>query len=368
MEVRVFYTIDGRPVEGNNRIPYTDLTYNFGWNEDGKLGLSIRWHRIIAAWKARRKLRPWLHSVAVIDDQGEVRFAGPILSRNWSGLTLKVDAGDGWALWRKRLVMNRLLRTSWRDGEVLIDEDNPAPEWVLQVAGQSLAGIGAALIRESLEFGQLLIDPPGGEAGVHVRTYQCWDFATVYDRLRDLGNVEGGPLIRFPGYLRPADGYLRLRYETDPSPVLWSWVQPAPGQRVQVVSVDEDGESMATEAYGVGGRNEDILLVSRSRSGVLTADGWPVLQVADKSHTTVSLLDTLRGYTDQLVTDGSTLPESYELKVASGYDVRVGDWADLTVQDRYLGDRTVPLIVVSVSRDRTAWQTVHAFPRENDLA
>lgn len=366
MEVRVFYTIDGRPVEGNNLIPVTGISWRHGWNEEGALGIGIRWHRIIAAWRARRKLRPWLHSIAVIEDD-VVKFSGPITSRRWEGLTLTIDAGDGWALWRKRLVLNRDLKALWVDGEVLIDEDNPAPHWLLQIAGQSLAGIGAALIREALEWGALLVDPPDGEAGTSVRTYRCWDFATVASRLEQLGAVSGGPLITFPGYIRE-DGHLRIRYQTGDGGHLWHWVQAAPGQKVELVSVDEDGESMATEAFALGGRDEDIVLVARSDSDELTDAGWPVLQVADTSHFTVSQLETLQGHVEQLVDDGSTLPESFELRVSAGYDVRVGDWVDLEVQDKYLGARTIPLVVVEVARDKSAWQTVSAFPRENDLA
>lgn len=366
MEVRVFYTVDGRPVEGSNTVPFTDLSYTLAWNEDGTLGISIRWHKLMARWGARRKLRPWLHSVAVIDN-GAVRFAGPITSRRWEGLTLKIDAGDGWALWKKRLALNHALATQWVDGEVVIDEDNPAPEWTLSIAGQTLGGIGAAVIRESLLWGPLLVDPPEPEPGTHVRNWPCWNGSTVHDRLKSLTEVEGGPLIRFVGYIRD-DGHLRIRYVTGVAEVVHSWVQTAPKQKVAISSVDEDGSSMATHAFAFGGRDEDKLLVARSSSTALTEAGWPVLQVADTSHSTVSELPTLRGYAGQIVADGSLLPESYELTVPAGYDVMPGDWADLTVEDPYLGKRLVPLVVVEVSRGTSARQTVRAFPRENDLA
>lgn len=366
MEVRVFYTLDGRPVEGNNIVPVTDFSFAHGWNEKGSLGISIRWHRLIAMWSARLKLRPWLHSIAVIED-GTVKFAGPITSRRWEGLTLRVDCGDGWALWEKRLVLNHALDDAWVDGEVLIDEENPRPQWVLRIVGQSLAGIGAALIREALKWGPYLVDAPDTDFGLNERTYNGWDFATTFERLQDLGKVEGGPLMLFPGYIRE-DGHLRIRYEAGEGAALHEWVQPAPGQYVEIVSVDEDGESMATSAFALGGREDDAVLVARSRSTTLTDAGWPVLQVADRSHSTVSQLPTLKGYTGQAVIDGSLLPESYQLKVTAAYDVRPGDWVNLTVRDRYLGSRLVPLVVVRVARNRGRWQTVSAFPRENDLA
>jgi hypothetical protein len=59
MEVRVFNTIDGSPVEGNNLVAFTDESHTLGWNEDGAIGVSIRWHKLISAWRARLKLRPW---------------------------------------------------------------------------------------------------------------------------------------------------------------------------------------------------------------------------------------------------------------------------------------------------------------------
>ena len=364
MEVRVFNTIDGSPVGGSNVLPFTDESHTLGWNEDGAIGVSIRWHRLMDVWRARWKLRPWKHTLAVIDD-GEVLIAGPITSRRWEGLTLKIDAGDGWALWKKRLVLNHALATAWVDGEVLIDEDNPAPQWVLTIAGQSYAGIGAALVRESLKWGPLLVDTPDPDPGTHVKTYNGWDLATVHERLRDLGALEGGPLIRWPAYLRP-DGHLRIRYETGDAQTVHEWVTAAPGQGVSIVSVDEDGASMATEAFALGGRNADLVLVARSKSTTLTAAGWPVLQVADKSRSSVSELPTLKGYTGQAVIDGSMLPESYELKVPSAIRVAPGDWVNLSIQDPYLGQRDVPLSVVEVRRGTSHWQSVSAFPREND--
>lgn len=366
MEVKVFYTLDGRPVEGNNRVPFTGITWSQGWNEDGTLALSIRWHQIFARWRARRKLRPWLHSIAVIEN-GVVKHWGPITSRRWEGLTLRVDVGDGLTLLSKRLVLNRLLKTMWIDGEVVIDEDNPSPEWVLQFAGMSYAGIAAALIRETLEWGQLLIDPPTSDPGTRVRTYQCWDFATVRERIVDLGSVQDGPLMQLEGYIR-ADGNLRARFVSGEGGHLWTWVPAARKQKVSLVSVDEDGESMATEAFALGGRSEDVVLVAKSSATTLTAEGWPLMQVADSSHSTVSELDTLKGITDLTVADGSTLPESYELKVSANYDVRIGDYVDLEVEDPYLGQRLVPLIIVALTRNASEWQTVSAFPRENDFA
>lgn len=363
LQLKVFYTVDGRPVQGSNVIPYTDVSWTLGWNTEGTMQIQIRWHKLIAYWSARLKLRPWLHSVAVIEGD-QVPFAGPILSRNWEGLTLTINVGDGWALWRKRLVLNHALSVSWVDGEVVIDEDNPTPNWRLSFTGLSLAGIGAGLIRESLKWGQYLIDEPPLEAGDNVRNYLCADLATVHDRLQDLTGVIGGPLIRFPAYIRPVDGFLRLSYNTAVAPTTHTLSTEVPGHRVSLSSVDEDGEAMASAAFAVGGRDEDIVLVAASTNPILTDAGWPVMQIADKSHTSVSQIATLKGYTDQLVIDGAALPESFELLVATSRSILIGDWVDLFTDDSYLGRRLIPIVVVEVSRTSSDWQRIRAFPRE----
>lgn len=362
MEVAVFHTLDGSPVEGARNIPFTGCS----WSEDaaakGQLNLDIRWHRLMRSWGARSKLTPWKYSIAVLDGD-RVRFAGPIEARRWEGMTLSVTASDGWGILENRLVLNHLLDARWVDGEILLDEENPRPEWVLQITGQSLYGIGAALIRETLKWGDLLIDSPPSEAGTNVRTYRGWDFATVADRIRELTEVRNGPVLRFEPYLRE-DGHLRLRYVESGDRRLHSWVQAAPGQRIRVDSVDEDAASLATEAYALGGRDEDVVLAARSRSTTLTGAGFPVIQRADTSHSTVSRLDTLLGHTGRIVDDGSLLPESLALTVPADIDVVPGDAVDLEIDDPYIGRTLLTLSVARVSGDTSEWQQVDLVPRE----
>lgn len=362
MEVRLFHTVDGSPAPGGSRVPFTDLAWSEDASQSGQLNLTIAWHRLVATWGARRKLTPWKYCLAVVDDDQRVLFAGPITARQWDGTALSVTAADAWGLLAKRLVLPKTLDARWIDGEVLLDEDNPAPHWILQIRGQSLFGIGAALIRETLKWGDLLIDSPGSESGTNVRTYRAWDFAPVADRLRELTEVRNGPVIRFAPYIR-ADGNLRIRYTESEARTTHYWIQAAPGQRVSIAQTDEDGASMVTEAYTLGGRHDDIVLAARSRSTTLTSDGFPVLQVADTSHSTVTELATLLGHARRTTDEGALLPEAVSLVVARSLDVVPGDWIDLEVKDPYLGETLLPLIVATVSGDATEWQTVGAVPR-----
>jgi hypothetical protein len=362
MQVRVFNTVDGSPVTGSNVVPISNATWSLDYNQPGALELTLGKTKELARWNAREKLRPWKHCAALIDD-GEVVAAGPIVRRKWTG-GLTVNCGGGWDLFQKRLVLNYALASAWRDGEVVLDEENPAPEWLLSFAGLSLGGIGAGLVREALKWGPLLVDMPGApEVGVHVKTYQGWDLATTAERLSDLTGLLNAPMIRFVPYIRE-DGHLRFRYESGAVGYYRRMAETMPGHGVVLTDVDEDGTSMATDMFALGGRSEDIVLAARSTSGALTDAGWPVMQVADKSHTSVSDLLTLKGYTNQGVVDGATVPESTRLRVRASAGVRPGDVIDLSAKNSFHGRTDVLLHVAQVSGGLGEWCDVTGFPEE----
>lgn len=365
MQVRAYRTVDGSPIEGSNVVPFSAARWTHTINEPGSMELSLPKSRPLAAWNARRKLRPWFSSVALIHE-GEVIHHGPVLRRKWSLRGgLQVTVGGAWDLFAKRLVLNHALDAKWRDGEIVLDEDNPRPEWVLSLRGMSLPGIGAALVREALKWGPLLVDTPGTpQAGVNERTYNGWDFATTADRLTELTEVLNGPRISFEGYLRPADGHLRSRYVGSVASGRRHKLSTAmEGHGLIVEDVDEDGGSLATEAYALGGRDEDIVLAARTKSALLTAQGYPVMQEALKSHASVSRLTTLQGHTNQRIVDGSIVPESTQLKVRRSRGVQPGDVIEATMESSYHGSiRDMVLHVVEVAGDTGDWVTVSAFP------
>lgn len=365
MQVRVFRAVDGAPIEGSNIVPYSTCTYKLGRSEPGEMTLSLPRSKPFAAWGARRKMRPWF-AIAALIDGNEVLHAGPVLRRKWTPRSgLSVTVGGGWDLFAKRLVLNHALEAAWIDGEVLLDEDNPSPEWVLQFAGLSLGGIGAGLVREALKWGPLCIDEPDLEPGTAVRTYNGWDFARVSDRLSELTEVINGPQIDFRPYLR-SDGYLRFEYQALAAGGRHHRLSSAmEGHGIIYEDVDEDGASLASEVFALGGRSEDIVLAARHRSSTLTNQGYPVMQEALKSHSSVSRLDTLQGHVQQRVADGSTVPESTQLRMRRSLGVRPGDVLDLSTGSSYHGKIEQILHVAEISGSATSeWMTVTGFPEE----
>ena len=363
MQVRVFRAIDGAPIEGSNIVPFGECSWKLALNEAGSMDIRIPASRLFSQWSARSKLRPW-YAVAALIDGGEVIHAGPVLRRKWTPRGgLGVTVGGAWDLFSKRLVLNHDLDAAWVDGEVLLDEDNPSPEWVLSYSNLTLGSIGGELIRESLKWGELLVDEPEpAESGAHQRTYNGWDFATVADRLTDLAGVINAPQIGFVPYLR-SDGHLRFRYEASHAGGRYRRLSTAfEGHGITVDDVDEDGRSLATEVYALGGRSDDIVLAARHRSNMLTGKGYPVMQEGIKSHASVSRLSTLSGHVEQRTLDGSIVPESTELKLRRSIGVRPGDVLDLTMASSYHGQVDQLLHVVQVSGSTSEWVKVSAFP------
>lgn len=366
MQVRVFRSLDGAPIAGSNVVPVSGASWESALNEPGSMTLAIPRSRLFAAWNARRKLRPWYATAALIDGN-EVIHAGPVLARKWTPKGgLSVTVGGAWDYFSKRLVLNHDLHDAWVDGEVVLDEENPSPQWVLKYRNLSLGGIGAGIVREALSWGELAVDMPTLplEAGFNDRTYNGWDFATTATRLEELTKVINGPNIRFDPYLR-SDGHLRFKYVSDYGGGTYHRLSTGmTGHGVTVDDVDEDGKSLATEVYALGGRSEDIVLAARAASTRLTAAGWPVMQDVLKSHSSVSRLETLQGHVEQRVMDGSIVPESTQLQVRRSHGVKPGDIIDLTTQNSYHGNVEQILNVVEVSGGLGEWVTVNAFPDE----
>lgn len=351
-QVRVYRMVDGQPPVGLNVLPVTSGSWVTPYAAEGSMRVTLPWSDLAEKLGLRDKTRAVKYALAVIED-GSVLAWGMLKSTTWNPdeQTLQLSAGDGWTFWKKRLVLNRALKSSWVDGEVLIDEDNPRPDWALTL-NSTLAGIGAGVIAESLEWGPLLYDKPTVPPGSNTRTYKCWELPTVYDALRDLTEVRNGPNITWPAML--VDGVLHAQYVADPAPREFTVNTSIPGHHAAVTSVDEDGDSIASQVFGIGGRADDLLLVAMDRQTALEEAGWPLTQAANKDHTSVTELSTLRGYVQQDTTDGSTLPENEVMTLPAALRPRPGDIIHRQTEDPYLGGEVEDRVISQVTADLTS--------------
>lgn len=223
----------------------------------------------------RSLAQPW-RTLAILTRGNRVIQGGPVTARPFGDALVLKGEGFG-AVFRKRLVLNRDLRGRTLDGEVLIDEDNPAPEWRLTFTG-SYVDIAARLIAETYEWGALPVTIPGYEGGAMTRTYYGYDFATVEERLTELTQLEDGPELRFRGELVPGGVLFNMEGDTELVSKHHRWNTNIPGDRCTIGQIDDDGEHIVTEQWMLGGRNEDLMLVTRKR------DGEPITSARNRIH------------------------------------------------------------------------------------
>ena len=330
-------------------------SYQTEWCDEGKLEFTLTPRPIHLnsgveyTPEYKSILRKWAVIVVLTDvDTGMVEMAGPIKDVQWNGSELTVTCGDGWSLWDKRLVLNHALADKWVNGNILVDEDNPAPEWHLRLYGKTYEDIAYQLVDESLKWGSAPYTVPDADTTqTYTREYFCWDFATVLDRLQDLTEVDNGAVLNFKPVV--VDGV--FSWLMGGSQALganhWRFMVGSPIDRFELKSLKDTSEDMVTMAFGVGGKTDDHTMVAMH--SVAPADGLPVLQSVNKEHDTVTEVDTLVEYLTEDVNRGGESQDSIELSVDRRLPVCAGDLVTLTVDDVWMGVSTFDLIVLEVS-------------------
>lgn len=246
------------------RIPATKAPWSKELNGWGKLEVTVPRTAAANLPLLRSLAQPW-RTLLVLTRGQRVIHAGPITARPYGDRLVLKGEGFG-ATFRKRLVLNRALRGITLDGEVLIDEDNPAPEWQLTLNG-SYVDIAAQLVAETYEWGPLPVTVPALTGGAMTRTYYGYDFATVEERLHQLTQLEGGPELRFTPELVPGGVTFALEGAAELVNTHHRWNTSIPGDRCTIGTIDDDGEHIVTDQWMLGGRNEDIMLVTRKDDG-----------------------------------------------------------------------------------------------------
>lgn len=323
---------------------------SFNWqqsiNSIGDFAVSARDPGASLGWL----LEPY-KCIIVIRDGSKVIHAGYVDHAMFSRAKgcWAVKGGDFMTVLEKRLVLNHALSSSWKDGNVKVDEDHPSGNWPLKIKG-SYSDLISKLVSETLKWGTLPVDVAVLTGGNHERTYNSYDLATVADRIIDIGNLEDAPEFRFDAFIT-ATGAIRFKQKTsaDDGEIIdnsWKWNVLVPGSGVILGDGDADGAAACCQSFATGGRDNDKLLVARYTKA--PADGFPVLQIANTEHSSVSELGTLQGYVKADVKEGSGQQRTYGI-LADGdrYNVHVGDHADVRYGTK--SDDVLHLKVVDVS-------------------
>jgi len=338
IQVHAFHPITGRHIA---QIPYSRLDWADSLNESGSMNLTMPLTLPELSERTRSLLlREYgiIYGAFEVMESGGIRFyhAGYLkrvtLADDHQSWTLSV--GGGGTILSKRLVLNYGLRDGWRDGQVLIDEDNPPGNWVFKSTGGSYADVFHDLIVETLKWGSLPLQPNVRVGGSRRDlTWNCWELKTVSTALSDIGEYADGPEFRWqPRLDEQWNLNFWLQVSSDSGELVdhtWTWNTAIPGDSVSLEAVDSEGAGMVGASYAVGGRDEDKILIAHHVGSALTSQGWPLLQAANVEHGTVSVLSTLQNYARADVQSGDQPQRSAKVTCSRTYNVHVGDWVNL---------------------------------------
>lgn len=292
--------------------------------------------------------------LAVVDGD-TVLQAGPIWAHDWNEDTGRLDliAAGMWSYFDHRTLL-----------PVLAGRLPSDPTTDTDYTGKSLQGVARGLVAQAQSWtsGDVPVNLPTEVAGTSDRSYKGADVAPVGDRLHELTGVINGPEIRFS----PRWSSDRLGVEWDmeigtPSePKLFSAQRPVfyvgtDKSSVTNLRVGVNGSRIGSQAFALGGRTDDQSLVSVSTDPTLTGAGFPLLELVDSTHSTVSEVGTLQGYSDELVARSKrpvqTWSFTHNLSTAPFLSsFRAGDFATVRVVDsHYLAVREYTLRILTRS-------------------
>ncbi|WP_354567634.1 hypothetical protein [Glaciihabitans sp. UYNi722] len=324
-----------------------------------------------------------------VEENGTMVAAGPIWTRKYNrgNRTLELGAAGAGSYFDHRLILPLLALTIGTDQWTVPDPTDPTKTMPNPLLSTTISGVSlGTIVKRALQQASLF---PGGtvplvfqddEISDSTRTYLGADFKPVWEAINDIMNVQNGPEVKFQPR-RTADGrgvewLVRTGTVAQPlitSPSVIAWDVTVPESPVLDLDISEDASKLGSLAWQVGGRQADDVLVSRAYDPTLVTANFPLLELVDSSHSTVSVQSTLDSYALADVLAGRTTSEIWSFSVKayptdsegnpSGLQFgsyAVGDFCDLVVAtwnpdtgfgDPYITGGTYRMRIIGLSGD-----------------
>lgn len=301
--------------------------------------------------------RLWAYSIVYFWD-GNPIYWGVITSRRYDKATQKLTVRHA----DIRKIFTR--RYPFGVASYWADEPNHIPG-SLVLTDRSLRGIAQNVVKAGLEgpsdiYSLPIVQAFLTETGSHSRTYWNYHFQTVADILEDLQNIDGGPDIDFEPELGGSGVQLRMRTGTPSQPSIsgstFDFAMSAPLQRLEDLSLEEDGEMQLTGQFGIGQGSERDMRVGGA--GIAGAATIPALDFAEE-YKTESSEPILALYGLAAVKTNEYPTRQYEMSFRASTDpglaaLRLGSLLDLHWStDPFVPDGKATVRVISMSGDES---------------
>lgn len=195
-------------------------------------------------------------------------------------------------------------------------------------ANMSLGDIAVADVTQALAHvgGNLPIVFPAAQGMTPgaTRTRNGFDLPMLGPMLTELSGVIGGPEISFRPRIKATNpGFVEwvMLAGTPAQPLLvqggadWVFDASVPKSMVADIDVDVDATGMGTRAWVVGSGSQAGILLSQADSTILTAAGYPLLEVIDSSHASDGTQSDLDAYAAQDLVQASRPDALWKIKV-----------------------------------------------------
>lgn len=295
-----------------------------------------------------------------VEENGVVMAAGPIWTRKYSrtNRTLTLGALGAGSYFDHRLILPLLAKTLGVDQWTVPDPADatktiPNPLLSTVYNGISLGTMAKRLVQQSRLWtgGMVPIVFQADEADDRTKTWYGADFKPIWEAITDIMNLDGGPEVNFlPRRTSDGQGYeWLLQTGTVAQPLITSnsillWDVTVAESPVSDLSINEDASKMGSLAWQMGGNQSDDVLVARAYDEALIDANYPLLELFDGSHSSVSVQSTLDDYAIAQLLSGQTSVEVWPLTVKAyptdedgnpaGPQVgqfAVGDFADIVL-------------------------------------
>lgn len=339
-------------------------------NDPGSLSCTVPMTVDTAKLNLRESTRPVRTGLACLDGD-RVLNAGPVWSRRYSreDRSLELRAAGIGSYFDHRVVMRVLWEAAVVSGEINTDD----PNWVLTFTGESFSNMVKGLISEAMDWtgGDLPIILPADTPGTRDQSYQGYDLATVWQRVKELTEREGGPEVRFDPQLtsdrQGVEFVLKVGTEANPELAAERELKvnaAAKDSPVSGLEYTDDGTGMGSMGWALGGRQNDTTVMVKQYDSFLIDRDYPLMDLVDKSHPNAFLPATLNGYLGESLARARKGRESWTFRLRRDRPLvgsyREGDHVALKVaRDPFIPDGTYSLKIIGLGgTDGSDWVDV----------
>ncbi|MGG7510962.1 hypothetical protein [Plantibacter sp. YIM 135249] len=281
------------------------------------------------------------HALGVAE--GEVVLAyGPIWSAKYSrdSGTFDIDALGVASYFDHRNIIPVVAKTIGVDKFVIPDPTDASKTVANPAVGTYLKNLSYGTIakrwlQQAMAWtgGAIPLVFQADEVGVFERNFEGADFKGIWEAINQLQNVEEGVETNFKTRFINNGLFVETLFETGTlaQPLITSTSKhrwDVTGEESPVTKFErvDDATNLGSVAWNTGGRSQEKVLVARAVSDELVNAGYPLMELVDSAHTSVSEQSTLDTQSVRSLQVGSRPRETWSFDVRTDVEPLVGTY------------------------------------------